>query len=943
MKLRWDEYEVALLIDTYVRTIDMNIFEKTEVIKKLSDYLRQRAIGNGIKIDDVFRNVIGITMRLSNIEYLFTRGKKGLSAYSRLDKELYELYNKNTDVFKAILESSKTKMEKYNTQGKSQKELFFSWLSKEIPAGRIADVSLCLSDIEKFCLKNHVIQKSFFDITSISEVSKVRNAIEGDWHFKLMYKGRLTILHGAIHSYIRFLRETEANVDGKKSKQEEKNDNMKFNEKNKSSNISEDSDNKHTEIYARTFIDKYYQEKYPLIYNKIYSELYRCTNQSRFSVTILQIYNSIGKIGQIEDVKKILDSVSWVKRYITKSGEFYLFDNNKKEIHKETIVQQSQHYKKDDSSVSFESSITSKNSSILNMQNNFIEWMKRDLHIAEVSARNYSSFVKKSGEQAILLGISNITFFEMRETNQIEEVVNALLENPKFVLQGHRQHNKYSEGLNKYLEFARGVTSASSISSINEDEEIKTDEMNELYSDLLAEKFARGFRLNSPLEVKRFRIFYEDKYGEKVTKTDVGIQNIISQIGIEYKDRVFSPRNILNEETKNKVYDYISHAFQTGKRNIYYDALYTEFAMDFEHFTVYTPEMLKRLLAYYNNGQYMLQRSYLTEISNIQVEPIDEIRQCMKTHGFVMSFDEIEEAIPHIPIAKVKQVLAMNAEFISAGRGQYIHIDCVCLNKDDIKKINDIIQSGINDKEFISGNELTDTVKKMFPEIFDINNEISALGLRNAISYHLSDQFSFNGNIISKKDEDLSMSNVFSNYCKNRDTVTLDELNVLKNELGAVIYFDSVYTNKLRISENMFIDNDKVQFDVELVDGSIDRFCTGDYLPIDAIKQFSLFPGVEYPWNSYLLESYVFAYSAKYRLLHTSFNANTSVGAIVRKTSEFQEYEQVLTDALARSTTNLNAKEALDFLCCKGFLGRRHLSNIEQILANAKILREQKG
>ena len=54
VRIGWDEYEVALLIDACNRIRD-NKIDKAECVHKLSNLLRQRAKANGNNIDEVYR------------------------------------------------------------------------------------------------------------------------------------------------------------------------------------------------------------------------------------------------------------------------------------------------------------------------------------------------------------------------------------------------------------------------------------------------------------------------------------------------------------------------------------------------------------------------------------------------------------------------------------------------------------------------------------------------------------------------------------------------------------------------------------------------------------------------------------------------------------------------------------------------------------------------
>ena len=204
-------------------------------------------------------------------------------------------------------------------------------------------------------------------------------------------------------------------------------------------------------------------------------------------------------------------------------------------------------------------------------------------------------------------------------------------------------------------------------------------------------------------------------------------------------------------------------------------------------------------------------------------------------------------------------------------------------------------------------------------------------------------RFSFNGNIISKYGEDMSMAEVYAKYCRKHSRFTLDELNVLKQELGSAIYFDEIYDNSLRISQNEFVSQDMAQFDVEATDEAIGRICTGQYMSLQEIRDFGTFPYAGYPWNEYLLEHFVTNYSQKFILLHIGYSANVCVGAIVKQASSFKNFNDLLVDILANSNIMLNEDSALEYLRQQGYIARRRYSDIGRIVTEAKVVRSKKG
>lgn len=102
----WNEFEVALLIDTYF-LIKQKKIDKNSAIKGLSNNLRKMAINRGIIIDDIFRNENGINMRLYEIEGILSDGKYGLKNTSHLFRKMIWIYNNDKVTFNSILNNAK--------------------------------------------------------------------------------------------------------------------------------------------------------------------------------------------------------------------------------------------------------------------------------------------------------------------------------------------------------------------------------------------------------------------------------------------------------------------------------------------------------------------------------------------------------------------------------------------------------------------------------------------------------------------------------------------------------------------------------------------------------------------------------------------------------------------------------------------------------------------
>ncbi|WP_455654126.1 hypothetical protein [Phascolarctobacterium sp.] len=460
------------------------------------------------------------------------------------------------------------------------------------------------------------------------------------------------------------------------------------------------------------------------------------------------------------------------------------------------------------------------------------------------------------------------------------------------------------------------------------------------YDRILQEHFAKGYRVESNLDLKRFIRYYNAAYGTDFDVSDEEIrrrtkQNIL-HIGIRHENYVFSVESVMNSETKERLVSYVERSFSQGKRFIYYKALFEEFNDDFLGQRIYDEDMLRTYLVHECGRDYVFERSFMVQERNVQIDPKDEIKEILIAYGAPMKIDELYGKLPNLPSDRIDWVIHTNKEFVCNTWGEYFHISLIDLSDDELGDIAELIRQIIEESHFVSGNELIHAIRRKYPNMLERFPQFSHLGLRDSIAYYLGDQFSFNGNIISSLHKQLSMSDVFAEFARTHHSFTIDELNMLKTEMNSTIYFDSIYANSLRISQRQFVSKEKADFDVVNTDKAISAFCTGDYLPLAGVTSFGSFPYSGFPWNVYLLEHYVSVYSNEYKLLHISFNAGNCVGAIVRKSSGIDSFNDLITDVLAHSGMDLNKKDALQYLCDMGYLARRRFSYIDQILIKAR-------
>jgi hypothetical protein len=579
------------------------------------------------------------------------------------------------------------------------------------------------------------------------------------------------------------------------------------------------------------------------------------------------------------------------------------------------------------------------------VRDSFYQWLMDVQKLSAASCRSYASAISVAEQYAVEKLLVGTRFFGA-DADEAKRTADALFADADFVKRNEGQHNRFKTAITKYFAFIEEEWVPSGEQNIVESN-MNPDGAEEgieigPFETVLAEKFPRGYRLGSSLEKKKFRRYFEEITGHKLDLNSDVVEKILRRCGIEYEGKVYSPNAMLSDDLKEKLFAYIDKSFEDGRSVLYFEALFREFSEGFLDHNIYNAEMLKAYISYVAGENYYMGRGYLAMEKQISVDPIDDIRTCLKEHGLPMDVEDLCKTLSHIPSDRIRAILGAQREFVRNSKGEYFHVDSFSLSDEELENIADLITGEIDKHAFVSGNELYDAIKGKYPYIYERNAVFSVIGWRDALKFKLGDRFSFTGNIISGKDKEFSMSDVYAAYGAEQKSFSLSELLAFSENMGSTIYFDSLYQNAARVSQEQFVSRDDVNFQVEETDKVLDRFCTGNYLALPEVKDFGIFPEASHPWTPYLLEQYVAFHSENYYLVHGGYNRNVVVGAMVKKGNVYETFDDLVVDILTESDVSLNKKDVLNYLSDNGYIARRSYTGIETLMIKARANRNKK-
>ena len=922
----WDKYEAAILLEGILASMKGEL-TRSDAVKAVSHDLRAMAVHRGIEIDAVYRNTNGISFQMKSMESAYL-GRTVFKPATKLFADVAGLYHESYDEYQKLLKEARAMI----SNRKTVEDDFMRYLAERVSPAQLSELYRCYSEIETFCLKIKVLQNPLFETTDFETIKKVQRTIEQNKIFRITRRRQINKIVDAGRHYYNYIKEgLYARItDGKTVEDRSTIDHEMLNQSPPDVEMAE-AESPIT-AYTKTEQDERLLQKHPAVYNQIYNALKASPESQR--VTIREICEAINHTARPAIVEEILDNVSWASNI----GDSYIFSEGTPAIAPDTSTTESSHSQ--DKTFEAHQRKSFENDAICEINSgSFSRYLSEKLNMADATCRSYASAINNCEAFAQEHQLASWQLYAT-DKQTAQETIQLLLSNAEFLSYNARQHNRFRAAIQKFLGFiGSDLTWTAPAKDDSEPAETYRDEG---YEEVLRQYFKKGFRMDSPLEIRKFKRYYTATHDRELTDPDDDISKRIKQLCIIYEGKAFLPDVMLSEELKDELLNYIESAFADGKAAIYYQAIFAKFSDAFLDYHIHDADMLKSYLTFIGDGRFFINRSFISKTPDVSMDPLSEVRSCLQDYGRPATYDEIFAALPHLPQSKIKFILASNVEFVNNGRSEYFHESIVHLSDEELDGIAEIIQRTIDEKDFIGGNELYDAIRAKYPYIIDENHALSMYGFRDALKAKLGDKFSFKGNIISRSGQELSMADVFAKYARSHDTFTLSELQSLANNLATPIYFEAIYENSLRISRDQFVAKTAAHFPVEAMDEALDRICMGKYIPLLEATNFGAFPYVGFPWNIFLLEHYVASYSQKYMLLHSSFNGTECAGAIVKRSAGIDSFDDLIVDLLANNQIEMKKAPVLQFLSDKGYLARRRYSEIESLIIKANAQRQRK-
>lgn len=658
---------------------------------------------------------------------------------------------------------------------------------------------------------------------------------------------------------------------------------------------------------------------------KIYQKLYSISRvyDDPTGLSVDRIMATLGSGVEECIVREILDDASWAAKL---SDDVYSFANKTTSVARESVTPY----------VATSGYIT---------DTAFYKYLNEQVGMADATCRSYVSAIKTAEYYAQdnryvpgkLYGCS---------PSEAAELMQKLLNDSGFMEFNTRQHNRFKAAFTKFSEMVGQSASNGRITAYTPAAQPKIqpeDFDKEKFEEVLLRRYRNGMQFDS-IDFENFREMYDMLFDKELTFDDVALEKRLRYCGVIYKDRLFPAEGIIDSKTKEKLFSYIDNSFASGKKVIYYKAIYEDLSDVFAGcFTLTDENMLKAYIEYSaEKGKYYFFSNYMSAEKHVTIDHNAEVEEFLLNAGKPMPVDDVCTALSHIPQDQVNRIISIDSRFLRNAKGEYFHVGIFEISDEELDRIAEIINKFIDENEYAIWTDIWNEIQDKMPVFLENNPDLSWLGVRNAIAQRYIGRFNFEGAVISLPKDRFAMRDVYQLYAKHHTEFTADDIYNLSKELDTVIYFDALAAISVRVSNDLFVSKKQISFDVEAVDRAIGSFMAKDYIRIREIDSFLVFPNVGFEWNEYLLESFVASYSRKFVLLSNGYSLNNVAGAIVKKDGKIKEFVDVCAAALADSGISLKKTEALNYLADVNLITKRSYRDLDSAIRKATQIRGRK-
>lgn len=454
---------------------------------------------------------------------------------------------------------------------------------------------------------------------------------------------------------------------------------------------------------------------------------------------------------------------------------------------------------------------------------------------------------------------------------------------------------------------------------------------------IIEECFPNGIKLYSESEIEKLKELTRQKFGNIDFPDNIrAISSAISRnLIISDRGKANSINNIHFE------YDTIQTIKEYIDSNVLNTLYYREIFSEFEGLLAITSDInnyhcLHGVLQYCYPEDYYYSRDKLSKKGGVGIKLSleDRINDFITTSGHAVHKKEIIENI-----GGCSETMLFNVAF----KGNKVFIWDYCyynsiynLHYNEQEKLNlkNLLVSLLdNNSGYCSDGLLFNNAKKYFPKFLEKNFINNRTNLFYVVSYLFGEDFKFSRPHICSSDfpVNINAKEIILYLMGNNDIILHSEfISIAKkmfwSEMTCSLVFSEIEEKSVRISDDKYIREELFNVDPEslkTISETLDSLCNElNVISTINLVDFSLFPNIQYEWNSYLLVSIIEKYDIGYKIINPKIrDRRYQKSIIIKDNSLCSNLDDVVVKYLkANEISEISESNLLSFLIINGLV-----------------------
>lgn len=464
---------------------------------------------------------------------------------------------------------------------------------------------------------------------------------------------------------------------------------------------------------------------------------------------------------------------------------------------------------------------------------------------------------------------------------------------------------------------------------------------------VLREKFPDGLRQQN-LAMKQYKARYEEMFGEALLVQNAMLMEKLRDIGeVRVDGRIYAKASGAEQGVLEGIAKDLMRLLDESASSLYWPCIYEHYRNEFSGLSIFTEDVMRSELMPLFSSDYVC-GEVISKRSETQSRG-EEIRQLVTGSPVAISLTSIQEKIWYWPQNMVKKFLDGVPGIIKA-KDLYFYGPNVTLSDTEKQRLRDALLEDIAQKQFITNVRLREILEESCPGVaMDMSSLDDAL-LRKVLAMLYPTDFIERAKGLFPAGHMKSGREQIQEYCHAHTKLSTSDIKWFAKQRGILGNIcNYVMDEMVRVSPEEWIRRDHVHFqgkEAHIIQKIGQQMGGKTCMPLEEFTLFLSFPDIGIPWNSYVLESFLYKNDAilcPFSLVQANGGVSDSgvYGAVIKKGYAIDSYDDVLIELLSRSPDWQTEQEALDFIVAHKLQVLRKLKQIGTIVKQAKRKRAQ--